>query len=325
MPAGCDTPCHTRPVQPSPELEAIIHRLLRIRRQGDFDFAEELYSRSEPTRVIGSSLDEWADAEALRRLIREDWTTLDVADEVIHHIEAFEHGDTGWAALQAERTTPDGHRFVYRLTFVFVLEAGVWRIVQSHFSVPVSDDVFAAPNLSKSLSDLLEWIDDDGDVEALPTRTATVMFTDIVDSTVLAESLGDAGWSQVVVDHFAALRTAVEGEGGTVVKTLGDGAMFLFDTAGAALRAAAAIRSGSEGLAVRIGVHSGDLVADGGGDVIGSTVAKAARITSAADGGQVLVSATTAGMVNSSEFAFDHVGELELKGLAGTHSVFELR
>lgn len=312
-------------MHPSPELEAIIHRLLRLRHEGDFGRADELYSRSEPTRVIGSSLGEWADAEELRRLIREDWTSLDIADETIHHFEAFEHGDTGWAALEAERTTPDGHRFIYRLTLVFVLEAGVWRIVQSHFSVPVSNDVFTAPSLSRSLSDLLEWFDDDGDLGALEARTATVVFSDIVDSTALAESLGDARWSQVITGHLTALRTAVEDAGGTVVKHLGDGAMFLFATAGAALRAAAAIRSGTDDLAVRVGVHTGDLVADGGGDVIGATVAKAARITAAAEGGQVLVSSTTAGMANPSEFSFEPVGELELKGLAGTHPVFELR
>ncbi len=310
-------------VQPSPELEAIVRRFLAARRTADFDKVRGIVSTSEHFRAIGTGVDEWIDAETFQAIIQEDWTNYEVETDEVRRLEAFENGETGWVALDADRRTAWGHSWTYRLTMVFVLEHGTWRAVQTHFSAPVDDTVLAGPDLTHTLSELVESID--APIAGSRARTATVVFTDIVDSTKLSESMGDAAWSQTVGKHFDVLRAVVTDNNGTVVKTLGDGGMFVFDAASSALRSVADIRSAAvDGpLSLRIGVHTGDLVA-GDGDVLGATVAKAARVTAAAHGGQILVSATTAGVVNPTEFTFGPPISLELKGLAGTHVVREL-
>ncbi|MEX1279200.1 MAG: adenylate/guanylate cyclase domain-containing protein [Acidimicrobiia bacterium] len=307
-------------MQPSPELEAIVRRHLTARRDSDFARVSNLFSQDPAFRAIGTDLDEWIGPEEFRAAVEGDWDALRVADDDIRRLEAFEHGDTGWAAIEVEEYTPSGHSYVYRLTAVFMLEAGVWRIVQGHWSLPVGNEVFEAPELTRTLSDLLDSVDDSTEAA---TRTATVVFTDVVDSTALSQSMGDAAWSAAIGAHFDRLRAAVTTHRGREVKTLGDGGMYVFDTAGAALATVAVIRAGDD-LPIRIGVHTGDLVASGD-DVLGATVAKAARVTAAADSGQALVSATTAGIANPAEFSFGPPITLELKGLAGTHVVHELR
>jgi len=308
-------------MEPSPELEAIVRRHLTARRTSDFARVSNLFSQDPAFRAIGTALDEWIGPEEFRAAAEEDWGALRLADDDIRRLEAFEHDGTGWAAIEVEEHTPSGHSYVYRLTTVFVLEAGVWRIIQAHWSLPVGNEVFEGPELTRTLSDLLDSVD-----EAAPgaaTRTATVVFTDVVGSTALSQSMGDAAWSGAIGTHFDRLRAAATAHRGREVKTLGDGGMYVFDTAGAALAAVAAIRADDD-LPIRIGAHTGDLVASGN-DILGATVAKAARVTAAADTGQTLVSATTAGIANPSEFSFGPPITLELKGLAGTHVVHELR
>lgn len=311
-------------MQPSPELEAILRRYLAARREADYERVRNLYSTSEHFRAIGTRKDDWYDAAAWEETIQEDWDAYEIVDEDLLRLEAFENGDTGWVAMETERQEATGHRFVYRLTIVFVLEAGSWRVIQSHFSAAVEDEVLYGTELTRTLSDLVDSIDTP--VTDAASRTGTVVFTDIVGSTSLSESMGDTAWSMTVGRHFDELRTTVDSHDGRTIKTLGDGAMFVFDAAASALRAATAIRTATAtgDLPVRIGVHTGDLIA-GDGDVLGATVAKAARVTSAADGGQVLVSATTAGMANPTEFSFGQPISLELKGLACTHVLHELR
>lgn len=237
---------------------------------------------------------------------------------------AFEHGDVGWAAYEERRTYPGGRRSTFRRTMVLVLENNAWKVVQSHFSAPVPNIETAGVELTRTLSDLVHSADirtPDG----TETGTTTLMFTDMVDSTPLSVSLGENAWHEMVNDHFATLKGVVEREGGSVVKTLGDGGMYAFGSGSAALRAAAGIQRllkerSDPAVQVRIGVHTGDAMrADD--DYIGSTVAMAARVAAAAGGGQVLVSATTAGLVNPTEFEFGPPITVELKGLDGTHQL----
>jgi class 3 adenylate cyclase len=126
------------------------------------------------------------------------------------------------------------------------------------------------------------------------------MFTDIVDSTKLAETLGDEAWDGVLRSHDKTLRTAIAEHGGEVVKATGDGFFLAFADADLAIQAAIAIqkrladqrRSQGFALAVRIGIHSAQANRVGL-DYIGSGVNQAARIGAAASGGEILVSATT--------------------------------
>lgn len=225
------------------------------------------------------------------------------------------------------RTNPEGGSGVFRQTLIFELEAGFWKIVHSHFSAPVPNLETAGVESTRTLSELVDSVDAELDLASagVSTGTTTLMFTDIVDSTPLSVSLGETTWLRVIKSHFEKLRNIVEGRGGSVVKTLGDGGMYAFASGSSALKAAIEIQremddSVDPELRIRIGVHTGDVM-EAGGDYVGSTVAKAARVAAAADGGQILASSTTVGLVNPSEFEFGTPITVELKGIQGTHQL----
>ena len=111
---------------------------------------------------------------------------------------------------------------------------------------------------------------------------ATVLFTDIVDSTRRAAELGDARWHGLLDEHFAVARRSIERYGGREVKTTGDGIVATFDGPARAIRAAAAIRDGVRelGLEIRAGLHTGEIEVQGS-DIAGIAVHIAARIVGA--------------------------------------------
>jgi class 3 adenylate cyclase len=137
-------------------------------------------------------------------------------------------------------------------------------------------------------------------------RFVVAMFTDIAGSTRLNEALGDAEWVRVRSHHRALLQECFSSGGGYEVNALGDGFLARFDTPAAAVRCAVAIQErlekqrGDTGFApsVRIGIHSGDAVEDGG-DLLGAVINLAARVTSAAEPGEIIVTEPVA----------DHLGE----------------
>jgi adenylate cyclase len=156
--------------------------------------------------------------------------------------------------------------------------------------------------------------------------TMTLVFTDIVDSTVLAESIGDTAWAETVGGHETSIRSLTAGHGGRVIKFLGDGSMLAFESARAAVRAAVDIqRATVDGpFAIRIGIHTGETIRTAD-DVLGLTVNKAARIASAAGAGQILASSTTRDMVGSLDGV--QIGEpqiVSLKGFSDTHQIVPL-
>jgi class 3 adenylate cyclase len=154
---------------------------------------------------------------------------------------------------------------------------------------------------------------------------ATLLFTDLVDSTAAAARLGDLRWRELLSSHFAAARSALDRFGGREVKTTGDGLLATFDGPARALRAATAIRAAArnDGLGVRAGIHVGEveLVA---GDVRGVAVHAAARILARAGEGEILVSETTRVLARGTGIEFEDRGTHELKGLDGEWRLFAL-
>jgi Adenylate and Guanylate cyclase catalytic domain len=120
---------------------------------------------------------------------------------------------------------------------------------------------------------------------------ATLLFTDLVDSTPTAAKLGDRAWRELLSGHYAAARSALDRFAGREIHTTGDGILAKFDGPASALRAAEAIRDAAarHGLRVRAGVHVGE-VEFAGGDVRGVAVHEAARIMGKAGAGEILVS-----------------------------------
>jgi class 3 adenylate cyclase len=145
----------------------------------------------------------------------------------------------------------------------------------------------------------------------------TLLFTDLVDSTVHAARLGDARWRDLLSKHFEAARMQLERFRGREVDTTGDGLLATFAAPAPALYCAAAIvrAAEGEGLHVRAGVHVGEVEVVGRG-VRGVAVHEAARIMAAAGAGEILVSERTR-MFAGSDLEFDDHGTHELKGLDG--------
>jgi pimeloyl-ACP methyl ester carboxylesterase len=147
---------------------------------------------------------------------------------------------------------------------------------------------------------------------------ATVLFTDIVDSTTRAAELGDASWRELLAEHDRLVRSQLERFRGREVKSMGDGFLATFDAPARAIRCARAIVEEVHGvdLDVRAGLHTGEceLVGD---DVGGMAVHIGARIGALAGAGEVLVSSTVRDLVAGSEITFADRGLFDLKGVPG--------
>jgi pimeloyl-ACP methyl ester carboxylesterase len=152
---------------------------------------------------------------------------------------------------------------------------------------------------------------------------ATVMFTDIVDSTRRAADAGDRGWRDLIERHDELTRRQLERFRGQEVKTLGDGFLATFDGPARAIECACAIRDGvsTHGLEVRAGLHTGECELYGD-DVRGMAVNIGARVGALADANEVLVSSTVKDLVVGADLRFTERGEHELKGVPGTWRLY---
>ncbi len=154
---------------------------------------------------------------------------------------------------------------------------------------------------------------------------ATVLFTDLVDSTWHAARAGDRSWAAALDRHLADSRAAVSDHGGLVIKTTGDGVLALFTGPAQGVRCARRMIADAhdQGLDLRSGVHTGE-VERSTDDVAGLAVHLAARIMSLADGGEILVSRTVRDLVIGSELTFADRGEYELKGIPDRWALYSV-
>ena len=154
---------------------------------------------------------------------------------------------------------------------------------------------------------------------------ASIVMTDIVDSTTRAGELGPTRWRDLVGEHNRKTAAAIDRHRGRLVKTTGDGVLAQFDGAERAVRAAAAIRDSVRelGLEIRAGVHSGEIQVTEE-DIRGIAVHTASRIMAIAGAGEVLVSATVMDLVDGSGLSFEDAGSHELKGLHGPRQLYRL-
>ena len=152
---------------------------------------------------------------------------------------------------------------------------------------------------------------------------ATVLFTDIVDSTGMAARIGDAGWRVVLGSYNERAREIIGRFRGREVATTGDGFLATFDGPGRGVRCAVELVKAAslDGLTIRAGVHTGEIevVAD---DVRGLAVHEASRIVAEASPGEVLVSAITRELASGAGNRFEDRGERTLRGLDGPRRLF---
>jgi class 3 adenylate cyclase len=155
-------------------------------------------------------------------------------------------------------------------------------------------------------------------------KVMTVMFTDLKGSTALAESQGDLAVRGMLRRHHDLIGEAVKTNGGTLVKTIGDGSLSHFEDALSAIRAAASIQKSMDAinlskdykvlLLTRIGIHTGECILEKN-DIFGDVVNTASRFESAAHPGEILISEDTYNaLTDRSEFYTRFDRDVELKG-----------
>jgi class 3 adenylate cyclase len=161
------------------------------------------------------------------------------------------------------------------------------------------------------------------DAEELDRVLATVLFTDIVDSTRKAAELGDAGWAELLDRHDAAVRGLLALYRGREVDTAGDGFLAAFDGPLRAIRCAQAIveATGPLGLEIRAGLHTGEVERDGD-RLRGVALHAGARVASLAGASEVLVSQTVKDLVVGAGLRFEDRGARELKGVPGRWGLY---
>ncbi|MFL5721023.1 MAG: adenylate/guanylate cyclase domain-containing protein [Chloroflexota bacterium] len=149
--------------------------------------------------------------------------------------------------------------------------------------------------------------------------------SDIVDSTVSVARLGDAAWKQLLLEHNRLIRTQFDRFRGREVNTTGDGFLATFASAGAALRAAVAMRDAVRelGIDLRIGVHTGEIDVLPT-DIAGVAVHATARIMALGHASEIIVSSVTRGLVEGGTFHFEERGSQHVKGLESPIEVFAL-
>jgi serine/threonine protein kinase len=204
-------------------------------------------------------------------------------------------------------------------------EARTQRVAELAASLPSPD--------TQDISKLLQQRDDlERAVREKFQRVLTVMFTDLKGSTAIAEAQGDIAVRGMLKRHHDLITVSVRANGGTLVKTIGDGSLSHFEDALAACRAAAAIQRGMEAinlakdfktlLLARIGMHTGECLLEKN-DVFGDVVNTASRFESAANPGEILISEDTYNAISDkTEFYSRFDREVTLKGKSQTFKAY---
>jgi class 3 adenylate cyclase/ketosteroid isomerase-like protein len=321
-------------VEPSEEISRVVARWIAATGSGDAGAVFARISDNPGALSIGSDPDEWWHGEEAIAIWQRQFEEAGPYRFEAGSIEAWEEGTVGWAATRIKvdlgETTRDA-----RLTCVLHLERDEWRIVQHHLSFAQPNEAVFGASLTVSLEQLEQAVRRERpDLSAARAAdgTVTIVFTDVVDSTVLNARLGDHAWREVLLRHRELIAQATESSDGSVVETIGDGTMLAFPSARRAIACAKEIQravarefgDASPPIQVRIGAHTGEALRDG--DVFfGATLNYAARVASHALGGEVLVSSLVRQLVEGGpDIQFREAREVELKGLPGMHTLYAI-
>jgi class 3 adenylate cyclase len=192
-----------------------------------------------------------------------------------------------------------------------------------YLELPGSDHMLWTGETERILDEVEEFLTGSRSAIESDRVLATVLFTDIVNSTKRAETIGDRAWHDVLDRHNALVRREISRHRGHEVRTMGDGFLATFDGPARSIRCALAINEGVEalGLQVRAGLHTGEVeMADD--DLSGIAVHIASRVATMAKPGQVLVSNTVRDLVAGSNIRFHDEGSHSLKGLTESVRLF---
>ena len=289
--------------------------------------------------------------------------TMSRAGDAVRHLEravemAERMGDRPFAAdtrfhlaaaLLARGAAGDRERAVelFGRTLDTAQELGMRKLVERAIALRLEAQGITTLDVHASIDTMISAVESERpDVRsfAAPDGTVTILFSDIENSTLMTERLGDERWIEVLRAHNAVFREHLRTHDGHEVKSQGDGFMLVFPQPRRAIECAIAIQrelaereiADGERIRVRMGLHAGEAIREEG-DFFGRSVILAARIAAQAGGGEILVSDSLRELVEDSsgggngaagrgdggvELRFDDGRELELKGLSGTHRVF---
>ena len=190
---------------------------------------------------------------------------------------------------------------------------------------PDGDHAFWSGDSEALLGDIEEFVTGHRDSAStdLERVLATVLFTDIVDSTRSAAAMGDQAWRRSLDSHDRLAKQMVEKHRGNLVKNTGDGILATFDGPGRAVRCALAFGTAAHqiGLPLRAGLHTGEIEMRGR-DIGGIAVHAAARVMAQSQPSEVLVSRVVTDLVAGAGLKFAERGSYELKGLPGRWDLF---
>jgi class 3 adenylate cyclase len=181
-------------------------------------------------------------------------------------------------------------------------------------------------NQEALLDEIQEFLVGSRAAAAAERSLATILFTDIVDSTARAAELGDRAWRELLERHHALVRRRLAEFRGEEVDTAGDGFFAIFDGPGRAIECAEAIVGdvGELGLELRAGLHTGECERLDKG-LAGIAVPIGSRVAALARPGEVLVSSTVRDLVAGSGLEFEDRGAHELKGVPGEWRLYAVR
>ena len=280
--------------------------------------------------TIGTDLAEWWRGQEARLIWGRQIEELGGFPVTGDEIEAWEEGTVGWASVKSAPPGQERPCLRARPTSSISSAASGRRsaaLVAAAGQREPRDDV--DPRTLEELESTIQREQPDLSSTLAADGTVTIVFTDIVDSTILISRLGDHAWLDLLRRHNAVIEDATAAHGGTVVETQGDGSMLAFSSARRAVACARAIQHGidaafadaSPPIRVRIGIHTGDALHEAD-HFFGTTVHYAARVASQALGGEVLVSNLVRELVAGPGIDFLESREVELKGLEGSHRLF---
>ena len=309
-------------------------------------YARMLAAPDYPAGIPAESLDKWAG------IIRRDWGGPVGIELWAPSAEGDPSFEDWWARLLRYGTSPAGAIALMELyreldarvalpaievpTLVLhcsgdrMIPIGLGRyladnIAGSRFVELAGDDHVAFTDAEPLLDEVEEFLVGSRGAAQSERALATILFTDLVDSTARAAELGDRRWRHLLERHDAAVRRQLALHRGREVKTVGDGFLATFDGPARAIRCADALRGelASLGLEVRSGIHTGEVELIGD-DLGGIAVNIGARIGAEAVAGEVLVSSTVRELVVGSGLEFADRGVRSLKGVPGEWRLFAI-
>ena len=190
---------------------------------------------------------------------------------------------------------------------------------------PGADHAFWHGDVGAMLGDIEEFVTGarEGSADELERVLATVLFTDIVDSTRSAAKMDDPAWRRLLDSHDQLAKQMVEKHRGSLIKSTGDGVLATFDGPGRAVRCALSFGAAAKqiGLPLRAGLHTGEIEMRGR-DIGGIAVHAAARVMAQSQPDEVLVSRVVTDLVAGAGLRFSERGSHELKGLPGRWDLF---